>query len=278
MLAHRFVGGANAPPLPALQSALVSAVDGKTRLAPVLARDSARPRYHIFISHAQAEASGDVGTLFHALERIGVHGWRDMNQADLTEAAMRRGVYDSDVFIVFLTNSYLARTFCIAELTWALEFGKPIIVVVEEEGRFWPFDLQRWKAGRLAKVAAAHGGSAASAASAAGGAAAWGVDCELQVTHAECPRHIRELIEARCASGSMLPFRRREFEVDAMVHEIVRRSSACASVSWGAGLLLRRRSPGRSPGRSPSAVAAGAHPCSASHAAQRSSPPSTRCR
>ena len=36
-----------------------------------------------------------------------VHGWRDMNQDDLTEAGMCQGVYDSDVFVLFLTNGFM---------------------------------------------------------------------------------------------------------------------------------------------------------------------------
>jgi hypothetical protein len=42
-----------------------------------------------------------------------------MNQDDLTEEGMRQGVKDSDLFIFFLTNSVLSRTFCIKELGWA---------------------------------------------------------------------------------------------------------------------------------------------------------------
>ena len=107
----------------------LSAIDG-TPLKHVHARDTYRQRYHIFISHMQAEASGDVGTLFFLSEQMGVHGWRDMNQDNLTEEGMRQGVFDSDVFILFLTNSYLSRKFCIKELTWALEFGARSLLLV----------------------------------------------------------------------------------------------------------------------------------------------------
>ena len=57
---------------------------------------------------------------------------------------MRQGVYDSDLFVLFLTNSVLSRKFCQKELAWAIEFQKPIVVIVEEEQRFWPFDYTRW--------------------------------------------------------------------------------------------------------------------------------------
>ena len=62
-------------------------------------------RFHFFISHMQVEASGDVGTLFHLFGSRGMHCWRDMNLADdITETAMKQGVADSAVFLLFLTN------------------------------------------------------------------------------------------------------------------------------------------------------------------------------
>ena len=73
-------------------------------LEPVIPRDSRREKFHLFISHMQNEASGDVGTLFFLFEQMGMRGWRDMNQDDLTESGMRQGVYDSDVFVLFLTG------------------------------------------------------------------------------------------------------------------------------------------------------------------------------
>jgi hypothetical protein len=166
---------------------LTSAIDDTTLLRPVIERDAMRARYHIFISHAQKEASGDAATMFFLFEQMGVHGWRDMNQTDLTEEGMRRGVYDSDVFILFLTNSYLSRPFCLAEVTFALEFGKPIIIITEEEERFWPFDLERWKRSECAKKDDE-----------------WVVDEDLQKTYETCPDHIRKLIEERAADGSKI--------------------------------------------------------------------------
>ena len=71
-----------------------------------------------------------------------------LSKQDLTEAGMRQGVYDSDVVILFLTNSVLNRSFCQKEVGWALELDKPVIMVVEEEERFCPFDLRRWKQDR----------------------------------------------------------------------------------------------------------------------------------
>ena len=144
VLAHPFVRGnaadAAREPVPCVQ--LASALTGAL-LKPVVARDARRAKFHVFISHAQSEASGDVGTLFFLFEQMGMRGWRDMNQEDLTEQGMRQGIYDSDVFVLVLTNSVLSRTFCLREITWALEFGKAIIIVIEKEVRVAKKELLR---------------------------------------------------------------------------------------------------------------------------------------
>ena len=46
-------------------------------------------RYHFFVSHMQVEAAGDVGTLCHTLQKLGVNCWRDMDAEDLTEEGMK---------------------------------------------------------------------------------------------------------------------------------------------------------------------------------------------
>ena len=200
-----------------LTTILISAMDNTTELPYVISRSPLRSRYHIFISHMQREASGDVGTLFFLFEQMGVHGWRDMNQIDLTEIGMRQGVYDSDVFILFLTNSYLSRPFCLLELTWALEFGKPIIIVQENDPRFWPFDLERWQKNLCHR---AQGGG-------------W-VEGDLKTTYEDCPARVREFIESHVTQvGLTLPFRRRDFEVNALTREILRRASEHHTVVWG---------------------------------------------
>ena len=163
------------------------------------------------------EASGDVGTLSFLFEAMGVHGWRDMSEDDLTEEGMMQGVYDSEVFVLFLTNSALSREFCQKELGWAIEFGKPVIIVVEREERFWAWDLQRWQADMCErdKTTWPHSWKKG-----------W-----LQHAYASVPQPIKDLIEgAAAAEGTMLPFRRRDFEVNALVREIVRRAN---SQVWG---------------------------------------------
>ena len=89
---------------------------------------------------------------FLFLQRTVVQCWTLLFQANITEEAMRQGVFDADVFILFLTNSVLSRPFCLMEIGWALEFRKPVLVVTEMEERFWPFDLTRWQEDRCTRV------------------------------------------------------------------------------------------------------------------------------
>eukprot|EP00750_Incisomonas_marina_P013427 INCI17318.4.p1 GENE.INCI17318.4~~INCI17318.4.p1 ORF type:complete len:1643 (-),score=275.14 INCI17318.4:498-5267(-) len=209
ILSHRFLGGSLVPPSPDV----VMAAGG-----PVIAQNSRRMRYHYFISHMQAEASGDCGTLFHLLTGMGLKCWRDMNQANITEDAMRQGVYDADVFILFLTNSVLSRRFCLMEIGWAIQFQKPILVVQEQEERFWPWDMRRWQNDCCTRVRGQ-----------------W-VKGELGVSFADCPTAVKQLIIEINDSGTALPFRRRDFEAAALVHEIAKRSSRFEDVLWGRGL------------------------------------------
>ena len=124
-----------------------------------------------------------------------------MNQRDLTARGMRQGIFDSDIFIIFLTNSMLSRPFCLLEIGWALEAKKPILIVVETEARFWPFDVGRWQRGECNRDASAPGG--------------WGrpdFGASNATSYADVPVPIKDLIEGAAASGAMLPFRRRDFE------------------------------------------------------------------
>lgn len=59
-------------------------------------------------------SSGEVGLLYHQLELMGVHCWRDMNADDLTSGGMRRGVQDSDCFLLILSNK-VSSSFLMAD-------------------------------------------------------------------------------------------------------------------------------------------------------------------
>ena len=58
-----------------------------------------------------------------------------MTENDVTEKGMKRGVRDSDIFLLFLTNSMLSRPFCLKEIEWALKMKKPIIVSLNQSER-----------------------------------------------------------------------------------------------------------------------------------------------
>ena len=211
ILNHRFLGGNDKPPIPSFQFLAPLFESG----LPILSTNSRRMKYHYFISHMQSEASGDVGTLFFMLSSLGMQCWRDMNQANITEAAMRQGVFDSSVFILFLTNSVLSRPFCLKEIGWAIQFQKPIIIIVEKESRFWAWDKARWENDQCTR---ARDGS-------------W-IQGDLSISFTNCPLRVKEMICKEEKKKNFLPFRRRDFEIASLVQEIVQRSTKC-NTEWG---------------------------------------------
>ena len=91
--------------------------------------------------------------MFNALKRLGIHGWRDMSQENITTQGMMQGVRDSDVFVLLLTTSTLSRWYCLLEIACALECGKPIVVVVEENPEFSAWDIERWRNDQCTRAA-----------------------------------------------------------------------------------------------------------------------------
>ena len=69
-----------------------------------------------------------------------------MRQRVLTVEGMRQGVRDSVNFLPVLTKSLLDRPFCLLEFQTAIDEGKPIRLLVEEDDRFHPFDRAAWHA------------------------------------------------------------------------------------------------------------------------------------
>ena len=171
----------------------------------------------------QAEASGQVGALFHLMRARGCHAWLDVREADLTEQGMRSGVRASDVFVFFLTTSVLSRPFCVMEFECALALRKPVLLLRETEERYAPWSYERWRANQAWDPAAR----------------AWAVPPDPaerpydRLGASEGLRAIRDLIDAHGAAGRILPYRRRDYEADAMVSEILRRANA-AGCAWGA--------------------------------------------
>ena len=61
---------------------------------------------------------------------------------------MRKGVCDSDVFILILSERVLTSWFCQQELLCAIEHRKKIQLIVEKETRFFPFNVETWTRSR----------------------------------------------------------------------------------------------------------------------------------
>ena len=231
---------------------------------PALVRKAAiLKQQHFFISYSQSEASGDVGTLFHLFGELGIHCWRDMNATDLTEAGMKEGVRCSDCFILFLTNNTLSRRFCLYEIEWAIEFKKPIIVVVEEDNRFFSWELKRWKTDMCTKVLQDTSGVAKAMIeilksnlkldSGTVKDMELKLDCIfpkglwtsdwLQIPYKKCCvefKQVHDLIEQHCEKEIMIPFQRRQYEVAPMLRHIVRRAGELGC-TWGQHVPLDRK-------------------------------------
>jgi serine/threonine protein kinase len=174
--------------------------------------------YDLFLSHTQIEASGEVGTLSKSLELIGISSWRDMTQENIDTSAMIKGVQDSDVFMLLLTTRTLSRWYCLLEFACALKERKPIVVVVEEETRFHAWNFQRWTEDK---------------------SKTGDIDDELQITYKDLEKshgfseklgggpddavRIRDFITEE--HTNMIPHRRRGFEFDMMMYEILRRGN-----------------------------------------------------
>eukprot|EP01048_Picozoa_sp_COSAG05_P004131 COSAG05_NODE_212_length_13942_cov_18.039659_5_plen_1501_part_00 len=168
------------------------------------AADPPRPlsmKYHAFISHAQADASGTAAALYLMYKKRGVHTWVDMHQNDLTLTGMRRGVMDSAVFVLILTEHVLGSWYCQQEMRTAIEYEKHVQIVVEAEPRFNPFDVQAWVAGREASdrfMTTASGQRVA------------------------VPPDICKLVDDGLHQS--ITYRRRDYEVESMMRELCRRS------------------------------------------------------
>ena len=143
----------------------IDEVLGHRFLCPHAAQPEHRgERFHAFMSHAQADASGTANTLYllqpimllttsyltfvlescsgvtlvkvnvawnrwFSYAKLGLTNWLDMRQRDLTLRGMRQGVRDSDVFLIILTERLLLSWYCQQELLCAIEHQKPIQIV-----------------------------------------------------------------------------------------------------------------------------------------------------
>ena len=134
---------------PSMEQVLVHPLFNGTAAA-LAAFPSIRPmQYLFFLSHQQKNAASTAKALYYMLSRLGVHCWYDVMQAHLTPEGMMQGIADSCFFLAILSQDYLKSRFCRSEFLKAIRLGKPIILVIEREGRFFPFDEAAWYRGDM---------------------------------------------------------------------------------------------------------------------------------
>jgi hypothetical protein len=95
----------------------------------------------IFITHAQGSGQDQCKWLHVMLKQAGYRVWYDMEEADLTERGMEAGVSRCRVVLIFLSDGYMTRPFCIKELRWAKLYGCALVGVVEKDSRHGPADF-----------------------------------------------------------------------------------------------------------------------------------------
>ena len=201
--------------------------DKLPRISPLAFHPVLSMRYHFFISHCQADASGVARALYDGLNRRGCSCWLDMEEDDLTLEGMRAGVRASDCLIAVLSAHYAGSWFCQQEILEAVRNDVKIVAVVEKENRFHPFQLSDWCAsaadplrGPFARPESSGGNlgipppdlptlkSGERLSPKAGGAG-----------FAAVPMAVCSAIDAALVDS--IPFRRRDFEVDAMLREVL---------------------------------------------------------
>jgi WD40 repeat protein len=114
-------------------------------------RDLAPPQqldrvFVFFFSHHQVNAQGNVMTLYNVFNNMGLKAWVDMQANDLSTTGMLEGVNNSEHFVLFLTDGYFTREYCLMELDEAVRLKKDIVVIFEERERFGGASLDKLKA------------------------------------------------------------------------------------------------------------------------------------
>eukprot|EP01043_Picozoa_sp_COSAG02_P024621 COSAG02_NODE_1352_length_13107_cov_1461.050584_2_plen_1432_part_00 len=166
---------------------------------------------HFFLSHFQKEAADLVRSLYLMLKECGCSCWLDMEADNLTLEGMRNGVETSQCFMLVLTHGVLFRPYCIEEIFVAAKLEKDVVLVCETEARFHAFNYDEWSsecktskqyAWCLAELAKVEGRGEAAAA------------------------HMMETVACMIDSNKehMIPYRRRNFESNAMIAAILARN------------------------------------------------------
>ena len=56
---------------------------------------------------------------------------------------MKKGIEESDVYMLMLTENVLTRPFVLMELKHAIELEKPILLMMETDNNRFPFDFSK---------------------------------------------------------------------------------------------------------------------------------------
>jgi len=102
-----------------------------------------------FISHMQVQANGEAVRLAQMTKHLGGLPWLDMKATNLTSEGMKCAVRNSKAFVLLLTSDVLTRPFCLLEINTAIDAGIPIIILREDDKRFFPWDFNEWKANKV---------------------------------------------------------------------------------------------------------------------------------
>jgi hypothetical protein len=84
-----------------------------------------------FLSHYQAESKDIALEFFYSMKERGIKCWLDVKMDSRDEDAMREGIKLCEIVLIIMSPSYFTRPFCVKELEWAVEFEKPIVVVID---------------------------------------------------------------------------------------------------------------------------------------------------
>ena len=106
-----------------------------------------REKYHAFLSHAQADAAGTAAALCGAYAQLGIPCWI-AREEQVEPQAMRRGIEDSDVFLLVLSRYVLGKSSQQQEALEAIRRNKKVQILLEEDENFFPFDLEAWEASK----------------------------------------------------------------------------------------------------------------------------------
>jgi len=100
--------------------------------------------HEAFLSHAQADVQDAAGILTKELGDRGVKVWYDQDtKGSIDVKGMILGVANSTVFLIFASQQYFGRPFCVFELLVAQALKKDVRIVLERDlrhGGFAKFD------------------------------------------------------------------------------------------------------------------------------------------